>query len=183
MFVTLISLCIVCCGPAMAMAVRNGDWLIVVIDVFAFTYLATMIRWEDVQAPNPAQEEAEEIARLDGLPLVHKALAPARTAPIQANPVQDAASPIKNYSDQDDASPATVQDAAAPVKDCSDQEDANPVPVQDAGTSAAGGGCEPPPVPAAAGGGGEPPPAPRLCHYCRKPGRNGEPVGLCIKCR
>ena len=207
MFVTLMCLSIVCCGLAMAMAIRNADWL--VIDMFAFTYLATMMRLEDVEIQNRAKEKAHAQVRLDGLALVHKALASARaaktaTTPVQADPgqgdansatVQDAAAPIKDFSDQEDASPAPVKDAAALVKDCSDQEDVTFLPLQDAASAAAGGGGEPPTVPAAAGGGGEPPPvpaagggsepppAPRLCHYCRKPGRNGEPVRLCIKCR
>ena len=173
MFVTLISLCIVCCGLAMAMAVRNADWL--VIDIFAFTYLATMMGLVDVQLRNPATEEAQEKAHLDGLALVHKALATARTP-------RTPSSSIQTDPDHDDANPAPVKDTAAPVKDCSDQEDANSVPVQDAGSAApSAGGGEPPPGPAA--GGGQPPPAPRLCHYCRQPGRDGEPVRLCRKCR
>ena len=167
MFVTLISLCIVCCGLAMAMAVRNADWL--VIDIFAFTYLATVMGLVDVRLRNPAKEEAQEKAHLDGLALVHKALAQARAAPIQADP------------DQDDANPSPVNDAAAQVKDCSDQEDANSVPIQDAGSAAPAAGGGEPPAPAA--GGGEPPPVPRMCHYCRQPGRDGEPVRLCRKCR
>ena len=102
MFVTLISLCIVCCGLAMGMAVLNADWL--VIDIFAFTYLATVMGLVDVRLRNPAKEEAQEKAHLAGLALVHKALAPARASPIQADP------------DQDDTNPAPVNDAAAQVK-------------------------------------------------------------------